>query len=72
MWEGREREEFINGIVSIVIFIALIGIWVYFNPTMYPEKQQVEHVRSQPHPETVKTYKYGYDPIHHKFRWHWE
>lgn len=75
MWEEREREELINGIVIIVMFIALIGVWAYLSPklaTHCPEKQQVERVRPQPHPKAIKTYKYGYDPIHHKFRWHWE
>ena len=70
--EEIDKDEII-GIIIIVIFAVLFILWLHFNPAKdnyCPEKQQVEHVR--PHHKATRTYKYGYDPIHHKFRWHWE
>lgn len=67
-------EELIGSIVIVALGILFI-FWLLDSPTNaenYPEKQQVEHVRPQPHHKPAQSYKYGYDPIHHKFRWHWE
>lgn len=69
-----DKDELIGSIIIIIIGISFI-VWLLYNstPANYcPEKQQVEHVRPQPHHKATKSYKYGYDPIHHKFRWHWE
>ena len=68
-----EKDELIGTVIITILGILFIG-WLLFSPPAtehYPEKQQVEHVRHH-HPKAAKSYKYGYDPIHHKFRWHWE
>ena len=69
-----DKDELIGTVIITILGILFIG-WLLFSPTTTehcPEKQQVEHVRPQPHHKASKSYKYGYDPIHHKFRWHWE
>ena len=75
MYEEEFEIKPLHAVFIIIMFAALIGVWAYLSPSLathQPEKQQVERVRPQPHPKAIKTYKYGYDPIHHKFRWHWE
>lgn len=67
-----DKDEIIGTIVIAILGISFI-VWLLVNPAPAehcPEKQQVEHVR--PHHKPAQSYKYGYDPIHHKFRWHWE
>jgi len=67
-----DKEEIIWSIIIVILGILAI-VKLLDNATTadyYPEKQQVEHVR--PHHKPAQSYKYGYDPIHHKYRWHWE
>ena len=67
-------EDLIGSIVIVALGILFI-IGLLDDPTTdnhYQPKQQIEHVRPQPHHKPAQSYKYGYDPIHHKFRWHWE
>lgn len=65
-------------LIWIIVIVALGVLFIIglldnsTNAENYPEKQQVEHVRPKPHHKPAQSYKYGYDPIHHKFRWHWE
>lgn len=69
-----DKEELIWIIIIVILSILCIVRLLddSTNADNYPEKQQIEHVRPQPHHKPAQSYKYGYDPIHHKFRWHWE